>query len=85
MMVRTYVPQVRRSTANKYQREIKPGVVVDVYDVLEAFNVTCPALAHGIKKLLMPGARGAKSAEQDKREALASITRSIELDTLRKL
>lgn len=69
-----------RATSNKYQREIKPGVVVDVYDVLEAFRVECPALAHGIKKLLMPGARGAKSVEQDKQEAIDSILRSIELD-----
>lgn len=63
---------------NKYQRTIK-GVTVDVYDVLVAFNVTCPAMAHAIKKMLMPGQRGSKDAEQDKREAIQSIERSIEL------
>lgn len=62
--------------SNKYQREIKPGVNVDVYDVLKAFNVTCPALAHAVKKCLAPGQR----AEQDKREAIASIERSIEME-----
>lgn len=64
---------------NNYQREIKPGVAADVYDVLVAFNVTCPATAHAIKKLLAAGQRGFKNAEQDKREAIASIERSIEL------
>ena len=37
---------------SKYDKEINLGVVVDVYDVLEAFGVTCPARAHAIKKLL---------------------------------
>lgn len=63
---------------NKYQRTIK-GVTVDVYDVLVAFGVTCPAMAHAIKKMLMPGQRGSKDAEQDKREAIQAIERSIEL------
>ena len=64
---------------NKYQRAIK-GVTVDVYDVLVAFGVTCPAMAHAIKKMLMPGQRGSKDAEQDKREAIQAIERSIELN-----
>lgn len=63
---------------NKYQRIIK-DVTVDVYDVLDAFGVTCPAMAHAIKKMLMPGLRGHKDAEQDKREAIQAIERSIEL------
>lgn len=65
---------------NKYQREIKPGVFVDVYDVLKAFNVTCPAMAHGVKKCLAPGQRGVKDSIQDKNEAIASIKRSIEME-----
>ncbi len=64
---------------NKYQREIKPSVFVDVYDVLAAFDVTCPAMQHAIKKCLAPGQRGVKDADQDKAEAIASIKRSIEL------
>ena len=69
-----------KTTKNKYQREIKPGVFVDVYDVLKAFNVTCPAMAHGIKKCLAPGQRGVKDSIQDKNEAIASIKRSIEME-----
>lgn len=64
---------------NKYQRQIKQGVVVDVYDVLLAFDVTCPAMQHAIKKCLAPGKRGYKNTTQDKNEAIASIKRSIEL------
>lgn len=70
----------RKEGHNKYQREIKPAVFVDVYDVLVAFNVTCPAMAHAIKKCLAPGQRGVKSSAQDKAEAVASIQRSIEIE-----
>lgn len=65
---------------NKYQREIKQGVYVDVYDVLKAFNVTNPATQHAIKKLLAGGQRGHKDLLQDLNEAHASISRAIELE-----
>jgi hypothetical protein len=64
---------------NKYSREIKPGVFVDVYDVLRAFKVHCPAIAHAIKKLLAAGNRGHKDARTDLNEAIQSITRATEM------
>ena len=51
----------------------------DVYSVLEAFGVTCPARQHAIKKLLMPGQRGAKGEIQDLDEALVSVSRAIDM------
>ena len=51
----------------------------DVYSVLAAFGVKCPARQHAIKKLLMPGQRGAKSEVQDLKEALASVSRAIDM------
>jgi hypothetical protein len=53
--------------------------LADVYSVLVAFGVTCPARAHAIKKLLLPGQRGAKSEVQDLKEALASVSRAIDM------
>lgn len=73
---------------SKYHRTITqtlPGdthglsVTVDVYDVLQAFGVHCPALQHAAKKILCAGLRGAKSAEQDISEAANSCRRAIEL------
>lgn len=73
---------------SKYHRTITqtlPGdthgcsVTVDVYDVLQAFGVSCPAAQHAIKKLLCPGLRGNKTAEQDIEEAANSCRRAIEL------
>ena len=64
---------------NKYHKEV-PGLIIDVYDVLKAFNVTNPATSHCIKKLLMPGLRGSKGLIQDLEEAANSLKRAIELE-----
>lgn len=63
---------------NKYHSQLK-GVTVDVYDVLKAFNVTCPATQHALKKMLCTGLRGHKDAETDLNEAIASLQRAKEL------
>ena len=65
---------------SKYSRRIGREVV-DVYDVLMAFNVTNPATQHAIKKLLMPGNRGLKDKLTDLKEAYQSIARAIELES----
>lgn len=69
---------------NKYQREIKPGVFVDVYDVLQAFNVTNPALQHLVKKALAVGQRGHKDAAEDLQDIVDSALRAQELDKLKR-
>lgn len=66
------------TTDNKYNRPCK-GITIDVYDVLKAFNVTCPALQHLIKKALAVGQRGHKDASEDLKDILASAKRAIEL------
>lgn len=48
---------------------------IDVYRVLELFNVTDPCLQHAIKKLLCAGGRGAKDMEQDVQEAMDTLER----------
>lgn len=63
---------------NKYQRQV-PSTTIDIYDVLKAWGVTCPATQHAIKKLLQPGERGHKDKLTDLREALASVERAIEM------
>ena len=64
---------------SKYLREIKSGVMVDVYDVLQAWGVTNPALQHLIKKALQTGQRGHKSREEDLQDIVASAIRAREL------
>lgn len=52
---------------------------VDVYDTLDAFPITCPALQHLTKKALFAGRRGHKDQLQDLLDIRASADRAIEL------
>lgn len=74
---------VTLGTPNKYARTIYPlqgePAQIDVYRVLDAFAVTDPAIQHAVKKLLMPGERGAKSTIQDLEEAAFSVKQAVEL------
>ena len=79
---------VEHDKKNKYSRKIKTislgnvdhAIYADVYDVLTAFEVVNPAMAHAVKKMLAPGQRGAKGTIQDMKEAVESIERAIELE-----
>jgi hypothetical protein len=72
-------------SGSKYLRRIICHVegYVDVYAVLDAFNVACPATAHAIKKLLFPGIRGNKERLQDLTEARDAIDRAIQMHKAR--
>lgn len=67
-------------TPNKYRREIKNGVFVDVYDVLSAWRVSNPALQHLIKKALQPGLRGHKTLNQDMQDIIDSAIRAQQIE-----
>ena len=64
---------------NKYIKDVKRYEYIDVYRVLELYGVECHAIGHAVKKLLCAGERGAKSKEQDLREAIQAIARAIEM------
>jgi len=68
---------------NKYLRKIHTNETgeVDVYDVLIAFDVTCPARQHAIKKLLCAGLRGKGDCLQDLKESAQAVQRAIEIET----
>lgn len=63
----------------KYHREVKPGVWIDVYDVIKAWGVTNPAQQHLIKKALQAGERGHKDYDEDMDDVIASAKRAKEL------
>lgn len=72
----------------KYRKTLRDrrngdSIEVDVYDVLEAYGVTCPSLAHALKKLLLPGQRGSKGFEKDMREGINSVEQAILLQKWR--
>lgn len=59
-----------------YFKDVSKLKTIDVYRVLELFNVTDPCLQHAIKKLLVAGGRGAgKSIDKDVQEAIDTLLR----------
>ncbi len=56
-----------------------PYEYIDVYRVLELFDVTNPSIAHAVKKLLVAGNRGHKDLEKDVQEAIDSLIRWQEM------
>lgn len=77
---------IKKHSGSKYIRKIFPCVYeekdpihVDVYSVLEAFNVTDAPVAHAVKKLLCAGLRGKGDKEKDIAEARDAIKRYLEM------
>lgn len=65
---------------SKYHRVLN-GCWIDIYDILDVYEISNPADQHAIKKMVMPGDRGVKSAIQDRHEAIVSLRRAIQLDS----
>lgn len=61
-----------------YYRKLN-GLNVDIYRILDLFDITKPTIQHAIKKLFAAGNRGSKDKLQDYREAIDSILREIEI------
>ena len=72
--------RIKRITTSKYTKTIH-GVSVDVYDVLQAWGVSNPALQHLIKKALQCGHRGHKDNAQDLQDIIDSAIRAKELES----
>ena len=65
---------------NHYFRNVSHLKEIDIYRVLSLFNVTDPALAHAIKKLVVPGMRGGgKTTRKDIEEARDTLVRKLEM------
>jgi len=84
---------IRKHSGNKYIRlihgvkmgdtHIPDAIHIDVYEVLDAFGITCSATQHALKKLLCAGLRSKGSVLQDLKEARDSITRAIQMQERR--
>ena len=62
-----------------YFKDVRDLEQIDVYRVLELFEVTNPCLQHAIKKLLCSGTRGSKNQNQDVAEAIDTLLRYQEM------
>lgn len=66
------------ATDSKYNRREFMGVKIDIYRLLDLFEVSHPAHQHAVKKLIRAG-QSVKSLEQDTREVVEAINRWAEM------
>ena len=66
-------------TYDHYKKDVRHLDMIDVYRVIELFEVTHPALQHALKKVLCAGDRGAKDWEKDVQEAIDSLNRALQM------
>lgn len=64
---------------NHYFKDVSHLETIDVYRVIDLFEVTNPCHQHAIKKILCCGQRGAKDAAKDTQEAIDSLKRALEM------
>ena len=63
-----------------YFKDVKGMEYIDVYRVLDLFEVADPCIAHAVKKLLVSGNRGGgKDMDRDIQEAIDSLERYKEM------
>lgn len=79
------IPEKNTYQSNKYMREVLPGVWIDVYDLIDGFNVTDGGYQHALKKIVAVGQRGHKDEAEDRKDIYDSVVRSNErFDLMRK-
>jgi hypothetical protein len=75
--------KIRPALADKYPhyyRELPEKVShLDVYRVLDTFQVRRSTVQHAVKKLLCTGTRGLKNEVVDIKEAIFSLQRTLEM------
>lgn len=64
---------------NPYIKDVSNLDKIDIYRILDLYQVTNPAIQHAIKKLLCAGQRGSKNEYQDVVEAAKSIDRWLDM------
>jgi hypothetical protein len=76
----TRTSQQQNREHSHYFKDVSKLSKIDVYRVLQLFNVTDPCIQHAVKKLLVAGGRGAgKDVSKDIKEARESLVRWQEM------
>ena len=68
-----------------YFKDVSHLKKIDVYRVIDLWEITDPALQHALKKVLAAGKRGAKNQMQDVTEAIDSLVRFQDMQAENKL
>lgn len=62
-----------------YFKDVSTLKTIDIYRLLELYDVTCPVAQHVIKKAFAAGKRGAKNKARDMHDIADSANRWLEM------
>ena len=62
-----------------YKKDVSRIDLIDVYRVLDLFEVTCPVAQHVVKKALAAGKRGHKDLRKDWQDIIDSAERKLQM------
>lgn len=62
---------------NHYYKNVEFLEFIDIYRILQLYEINHPCLQHAIKKLLCAGKRGGKNEKKDVQEAIDTLRRWI--------
>ena len=62
-----------------YYKDVSKLQSIDVYRVLDLYEVTDPCIQHAVKKLLVTGGRGVKDHARDIQDVIDTLTRHQEM------
>ncbi len=62
-----------------YYRNTEHLNQIDIYRIIDLYQVNHPCLQHALKKIICAGERGSKSFETDVREAVKSLDRALQM------
>lgn len=62
-----------------YKRDVSHLKTIDVYRIIELFEITCPVAQHVLKKSMVAGQRGHKDLKRDWQDIFDSAERRLEM------
>ena len=62
-----------------YKKDVRHLDYIDVYRIIELYELHDPCFQHALKKILVPGARGHKDLTKDINDIIDTMQRKIEM------
>lgn len=62
-----------------YYKDVSKLDVIDVYRIIDLYDITDPCDQHALKKILCPGERGHKDIIQDTQDVIDTMQRKLEM------
>ena len=62
-----------------YKKDVKHLDCIDVYRIIDLYELNDPCFQHALKKILVPGARGHKDLTKDINDIIDTMQRKLEM------